>query len=102
MAGEERCIAPQDGEPAGERKLPGSNNAVPFFRDHAPVPSIGSPPPDQEEFPCPEEIFHFRNTPVCDSGRESDILVQAIVDGDIDYQLLRITMPELGTYNHVE
>ena len=82
------------------RKLPGSNDVVQFFRDHAPVPKTGSPPPHQQEFPCPEEIFHFRNTPVCDSGRESDILIQSMTDGDIDYELLRITLPVLGTHNH--
>lgn len=103
MAGGESCTAPPThaGEPPGARKLPGSNDAVPFFRDHAPIPKKGSPPPDQEEFPCPEAIFHFRNLPVCDSGRESDIIVQSITDGDIDYELLSITMPVLGTYNHV-
>lgn len=102
MAGGESCTAPQAGEPPGVRRLPGSNGIVEFFRDHAPVPQTGSPPPDQEEFPCPEAIFHFRSTPVCDSGRESDILVQSITDGDIDYELLRVTMPILGTYIHVE
>lgn len=101
MAEGKACTVPQAEEPPGVRRLPGTNDVIDFWRDHAPIPKTGSPPPDLEEFPCPESIFHFRDIPVCDSGRESDIQVQAIHGIDIDYKLLRITLPILGTYSHV-
>lgn len=96
-----------EGAPEVPLRQPGANNIFPFERLRAPLPREGVPTPNKEHLACPEALFRYRHTAVCDSGREEDIKEvppdqhsYELGEFDPHWTLYHFTLPIIGTYIH--